>query len=366
MTGINRRQFSLLVGCGLFAPQLFASKQHLFASAARNSSGDFELIVVDNAGAVTLQHPLPARSHHVELHPHKPILAVVGRRPEQFIDLVDLQSGQLIKRVKTEAGYHFYGHAIFSPDGRYLISTENQISSGQGQITFRDSRRDFAVVRQFSSAGIGPHELKMMPDGKTLVVANGGILTHPDRGREKLNLESMQPSLAYINSASGELVEQAYLPEKLHQLSIRHIDINSEGTVAIALQYQGEKSDDVPLVAFHNRGQQIKPVRAPDHINHAMKQYCGSVRFDKSGEIVAISSPRGNLVTFWKANGEFISSVRATDGCGLAATDMAGSFLISTGRGRCYRYNVQTDKRTKLPMNGSPQINWDNHLTSFV
>lgn len=370
MTGINRRQFSLLLGCGLFAPQLLASQQvpqqqRWFSSAAQTTAGAFELIIVGSEGQTLLKHPLPARAHHVELHPFKPLLAAVGRRPEQFIDLVNLKSGHLEKRVTAEAGYHFYGHAIFSADGRYLISTENKISTGKGQIVFRDVEDNYQVVRQYSSAGIGPHELKMMPDGETLVVANGGILTHPKRGREKLNLNTMQPSLAYIDSSTGILKEQVFLPEEMHQLSIRHIDINPQGRVVIALQYQGEKYDDVPLVAFHSLGKEIELVRAPGQINNAMKQYCGSARFDRSGQIAAISSPRGDLVTFWNQHGEFLTSTRATDGCGLAAMEEDGNFLISTGRGPCYRYNAFTAEKTKLPLTGLGRVNWDNHLTSL-
>ena len=43
-----------------------------------------------------------------------------------------------------------------------------------------------------------PHEAILLADGKTLAVANGGIETHIETGREKLNLDFMQPSLALV------------------------------------------------------------------------------------------------------------------------------------------------------------------------
>ncbi len=42
-----------------------------------------------------------------------------------------------------------------------------------------------------------------MPGGRRLVVANGGLRTHPDTGRETLNPDDMSPNLALIDLATG-------------------------------------------------------------------------------------------------------------------------------------------------------------------
>ncbi|MCK0317313.1 DUF1513 domain-containing protein, partial [Salmonella sp. 15E65] len=90
---------------------------------------------------------------------------------------------------------------------------------------------------EFDSGGIGPHEVVLMPDGKTLCVANGGILTHPDYGKLELNLDTMRPSLAYIDAASGELLEKVELEPALHRLSIRHLALAADGCVWFGCQY---------------------------------------------------------------------------------------------------------------------------------
>lgn len=369
--GISRRNFTALLGSSLLGGSLFSStllasgKETLFASASQTSSGLNELLIVDKQGVLRFRHALPARSHHIAAHPQLPLLAAVGRRPETYIDIVNYESKQLVQRIQSRQGQHFYGHAIFSPDGRYLISTENQMSTGDGLIVIRNVHDNFNTIKQFSSAGIGPHELRMMPDGKTLVIANGGIHTHPEQGRAKLNLSTMQPSLAYIDSLSGKLQEQVFLTTEHHQLSIRHLDVNAQGRVGIALQYQGDTLDDMPLVAFHSQGEAIKLVKAPTPINHAMKQYCGSIRFDRSGETVAVSSPRGDLITFWKQNGDYLNSIKTTDGCGLTATSRKSCFLISTGRGRFYHYDVSTRLKKRISLELAKGTQWDNHLTNI-
>ncbi len=149
MTGINRRQFSLLLGGALISPTLLAQtgnagRAPLFASAATDRDGLHHLQMVAQDGSVLLDHLLPQRAHHVDLHPTQPWLAAVARRPGRYIDLVDYNSGALIQRVEPDAGRHFYGHAIFSADGRYLISGENNVADGQGRITVRDIQQGFS------------------------------------------------------------------------------------------------------------------------------------------------------------------------------------------------------------------------------
>jgi hypothetical protein len=139
-----------------------------------------------------------------------------------------------------------------------------------------------------------------MPDGATLVAANGGIRTHPDTERAKLNLDSMRLSLAYLDLASGRLRDAFGLAPRLHRLSIRHLAVNRDGLVAVAVQYEGSGRDRVPLVGLHDGGA-IRLLDAPAAIERRMRQYAGSVAFDRSGRMLAVSCPRGNLITFWDA-----------------------------------------------------------------
>ena len=195
------------------------------------------------------------------------------------------------------------------------------------------------------------------------MVANGGILTHPDQGRKKLNLDTMQPSLVALNLRTGKIEEQQMLAPEDHQLSIRHIDTNTRGETIIALQYQS-KEENPPLVAIHRRGQPLKLLSAPSPVDIAMKRYCGSARFDSSGRFAAVSAPRGNLITFWDLdNDSYHSMLNSPDGCGLAATGEPGEFLISTGRGICQQHNLLTGTTRRLPLAQRPA--WDNHMISL-
>lgn len=364
---IKRRRFCQLLAGTLLLPgsgmlRAAGSAAPLFTSAAQDKQGQHHLYLIDHQGAVLLDHPLPGRAHHVAVHPSRPWLACTARRPGTFIDLVDYQQGTLLQRIQAGPGRHFFGHAIFSADGEQLIATENNLSDAQGRVTLRQLNGAAAIVADLPSHGIGPHELQLIPGSNRLMVANGGIKTHPASGRDKLNLDSMQPSLVAIDLSSGQLLEQQQLPAALHQLSIRHLDCNARGETVIALQYQGGAEQQPPLVAIHRPGQTLRLLSAPEPQQQQMKQYAGSARFDLSGRYAAVSAPRGDLITFWDLHHDrYHSALKSRDGCGVSATDTAGEFLISSGRGQCTRHNLLTGLSSRLPQQVAPA--WDNHLS---
>ncbi len=365
MTGISRRRLCQLIAGALILPGLShgsaTGRQPLFASAARSQDGSYHLYLISETGELLLDHPLPERAHHTEAHPQRPWLACVARRPGTFIDIIDYREQRLVKRITADSGRHFFGHGIFSEDGRYLICTENNLADGQGRVVFRDIEQNFRIIADYPSHGIGPHELKQQPGSNTLIIANGGILTHPDQGRKKLNLDTMQPSLVRMNMADGRLLEQQFMPAELHQLSIRHIDTNRAGETVIALQYQGGAEDNPPLVAVHRPGSSLKLLAAPAPVDIAMKRYCGSARFDRTGRYAAVSAPRGDLITFWDLQqDQFHSTLRSRDGCGLAATGQDAEFLISAGTGRCMSYSLANGRKTRQSSEIKPA--WDNHM----
>jgi putative iron-regulated protein len=65
-----------------------------------------------------------------------------------------------------------------------------------------------------------------------------------------------------------------------------------------------------------------------------MRHYAGSLAFDRGGRLLAVSCPRGNLITFWDARtGDLIDHVEVIDGCGVAPVEAPGVFMVTSGRG---------------------------------
>lgn len=362
---ISRRNLikSGLLFSSLSSWQLLAQEEkpsQLFASAFSLNSQQHFFTVFNEEGKVSWQQALPDRAHAPIVHPTKALIAVVARRPGFYLDIYDIQTGSRVLRLTPEENHHFYGHGLFSADGRKLITQENHYPSGEGRIFVR-SLESGQVIQQFPSYGIGPHESSLI-DENILVIANGGLKTHPENDRRILNLDSMQANLAFISLATGELINKITLPADLHQLSIRHLDVNSKGKVALGFQYQGDEWDDVPLIATADMtSKAFELLDLPMTTKRRLKQYCGSVTFDQSGHTLAVSSPKGGIVVYWdmKTN-QFIGQHNYQDVCGISPTSNKNEFLITTGRGKRIFVNPITGDKNTLA--NTPNWRWDNHI----
>ena len=327
-----------------------------FVSCCTDKSGVHYVAAFTQQGALINQLPIPARGHQVIGIESRPGHALVfARRPGNFLLEVDFTTGTVVKQIDSVAGQHFFGHGVVTADQQYLLTSENDYDNGRGLIVVRD----LATLEQldkFDSGGIGPHELRLMPDQKTIVVANGGILTHPSEPRKKLNLDTMEPNLSYLSLADGKVLGAYELDNK--HLSIRHLDVAENGKVVVGLQYQGAKNDLTKLVVSHHGEDSLTNLIAPESIWRQMNQYTASVAIDSSANKVAVACPRGDMLTFWQLDsGEFLQSHRLSDGAGVTTSNK--TFVATNGKGQMFNANLAT-KQLIAKHSG---LKWDNHLS---
>lgn len=362
-TAIDRRTFLTLAGATLLAPGAEAASradEALFLGARQSGRG-FEAAVIDEAGRDRLVLPLQARGHSFAIDRERGRAVAFARAPGRFAVAFSLDSSGEPVAIAAEAGRHFYGHGLFTRDGRLMLATENDYDGARGVTGLYDAGSGFRRIGEFSTGGIEPHEALLMPDGRTLCAANGGIQTHPDYERVKLNLATMEPSLAYLDISTGEIVEQVKLAKELHQVSIRHMAVDAAGHVWFGCQYQGDPADRPALVGRHRRGRAIEMFPGPADVTRALDNYVGSVAVDASGTVVATSSPHGGVIAFWDAaTGRSLGTRELADGCGVAGFRRA-RLIATSGRGAIVETGPDGDT-TELTAPGSAVPAWDNHL----
>ena len=354
----SRRQFlaGLAAGAGLARTSWAAAGAPQALSAARFPDGSYRLAGLTAEGEVIFDLPLPDRGHAAAAHPHRAQAVAFARRPGDFALVIDCTTGATLAQLSAPAGRHFYGHGVFSRDGSRFFTTENDYEAAEGMIGVWDAA---TLIRlgEFPSGGVGPHDMLLHSDGHSLVVANGGIETHPQAGGAKLNIPVMAPNLSYLTQ-DGRLLEQVDLEPELHKNSIRHLAVGPEGTVGFAMQWQGGEAL-VPLLGLHRRGAAARLLTPGDTDLRAMNGYAGSAAISADGALVAITSPRGGLLQVHDMKtGALVAAHALADVCGLAA--MPDGFLFTTGEGVVGRV---TDRRVDTLARHDCQ--WDNHLVAL-
>ena len=364
-TRVSRRAF--LIGAGLTASGVgivgwrTRRQRLLFLSANHDHSERPHVGAFDDAGRVAFRLPIDLRAHAAVVHPLRNDTAVViARRPGRFLYEVDLSAGEIRRVVHSAENRHFYGHGVYSPDGRYLYTTENDFGNGFGVIGVRDADT-LAPLREIPSHGVGPHELVWLSDGQTLVVANGGIRTHPDSPREKLNIPTMAPSLTYVDASSG--TPRASYTLDNHFLSIRHLAFGRDDVIGIALQHEGPVKEAVPLVGFRRGDGPIVLASAPESLLRSLNHYTGSICLHPDTGVAAVSCPRGGQVTFWDSTtARFLTTLPIRDAGGISLSADGDCFVVTNGLGEIHTIRAARLTPVSSPVTVAGTM-WDNHLT---
>jgi len=357
-TVISRR--IIIKGLGLSAalPALLSAstggEPDAFSGAMRDRT--HWIVALDHRLQTPFILSVPGRVHGFARHPAAPDIVAFARRPGRFAIVFDRNTGEQIESIAAASGRHFYGHGVYSQDGRWLFATENAYEHGTGLIGVYDADAGYRRLGEFASGGIGPHEIARLPGSDLLVVANGGVRTHPDTGRSPLNLETMASSLAYLDGNDGALLAQYSLPG-WSQLSIRHLSVDRTGLVALGMQHRGPQNQRPPLLATHRLGQAIVPLPLPAALSDGTDNYIGSVAIDPRGRQLFASAPRGDRLFEITLADNAVSAVSLADCCGLRVDGRQA--LVSTGQGELIRrdyHGIGSNRQV------SDEYQWDNHL----
>lgn len=339
---------------------------------------DFSVVGINKSRQVVWQTQLPERVHDIVVQNFLPAidiekasesvqhLVVMGRRPSEHFWIIDCSSGELLHTIQAETNRHFYGHACYSLNGTLLYVTENNIENFNGLIGVYDVAKDYEKVDEFATYGIGPHELILHPDGQMLVVANGGIKTER-ASREELNLDSMQPSLVYLSLKAGEEGKVLQQVEPYHnQMSVRHISAikegNLRGTIAIGIQFQGEKHLNMPLVLTHQFGDKKFTEYKTNNDEASWRQfhhYIASVGVNSATNLICATSPIGGCVSvFDMINQRMIDTIKIADCAGVST--YGNGFIVSDGQGGLTVLDIKNGKLVADTVTLS--MAFDNHM----
>ncbi|RDL49219.1 hypothetical protein BLJAPNOD_00316 [Ensifer sp. M14] len=348
---IDRRNFIKMAGAAwvatLGARGAFALERAdaVFASAFMAPDGRYGVATLTEAGEIVERTVLPARAHGMAHSAASKRMVAFARRPGTYAMILSTDGSAAPVVIAAAEGRHFYGHGCFSADGRLLYATENDFAANRGMIGIYDGSKHFARVGEFPTYGIGPHDMTLSVDGRMLAIANGGIETHPDFGRTKLNLDHMEPSLTLVDTETGALVQKHTLPADLSRLSTRHVGIGPKGEIWFACQYEGARDDLPPLVGHFSPGEDLAFVSLPDSTTEALANYVGAIAVNRNEGLIGLTSPKGGIaVTLDARSGVVLRQEHVTDAAGVAAADHGFAVSSYDGRFRDHENPVAWDQ----------------------
>jgi len=321
----------------------------VFGSAFMTADGGHGAALLDEEGQILAKVELPSRGHEVVFSPGNKAV-VFARRPGTFAVAFSTDRSLGPVAFASPPQRHFYGHGAFSVDGTLLYATENDFENARGVIGIYDATDGFRRLGEFATHGIGPHDILL--SGDTIVVANGGLETHPDFGRTKLNVATMRPSLVFLDRRDGTLMGRHTLPDDLSKVSLRHMVEDAQGRLFIAGQHEGNPARIVPLLARWHADTGLETLPVADTAIARLNGYIGSIAINQ--DQLAVSSPKSGVMLQVSINDP--SKVKMTShklvcglvarGTGFAATSLAGTMRFTGGETR------------------NTSIAWDNHLSA--
>lgn len=307
---------------------------------------------------------VPMRAHGCAIHPHDSMRVLYfARRPGTQAFALDRKTNQVRTLFTTPRGRHLAGHGVFSRDGAWLYTPEHDYENIRGVIAVRDART-FEITDELDTRGIDPHEVLLSGDGSKLIVANGGILTHPRSYREKLNIPTMDPSLCVLDAATGTCLEQWRLPD--HLLSIRHLALMKDGAVAVGLQYEGAPEAAPSVAALYRPTSGLELLAIPDAARAHMHGYVASIAVSDAADAIAAACPYGKGLACWSAStGTFIDFIDAAETYGVSRL-ADGSLIASQRDGTVFALANGRSRSRFVTLDRESPIRWDDHWTSVV
>lgn len=330
----------------------------LLLSARDDADGKHYAVGYRLDGKQVFATEVAQRCHDIINHPELPLAVFIARRPGTQSYLIDLRSGQLLQTIESQPDRHFYGHAVIHKDGEWLYATENDTRDpGRGVLgvyRFVDQRLEHAG--EIPTHGIGPHQVSWMPDGETLIVANGGIRTEAE-SRVEMNLDAMEPSLVLMKR-DGTLLSKELLSQQMN--SVRHLAVASDGTIVAGQQFMGDSTTLADLLAIKRPGQPFQAFAVAEEQLRSMNHYTASVAIHDELRLVALTAPRANRFFIWDLDSAALKLDASMPDCaGVGA--VANGFVVTSGQGRCRFYDCRQASLQPKPLE-LPSAFWDNHL----
>lgn len=163
-----------------------------------------------------VQAVLPAFAHDVKIAPDRSVGVLCGFEERDQVAF-DPQTLDMVAKAPVFAeGWRGGGHAVYLDGGRMVALSERApmrplgaegLEAHYGRVTLRDAAT-LRLRESYSTYGVDPHDIRLIENGRYLVVANYGSL--PKQGRKELSVprDVTEACVTIVDMASGKLLDK--------------------------------------------------------------------------------------------------------------------------------------------------------------
>lgn len=295
--------------------------------------------------------------HGIAFDPRDSHRAAIFEKKGPGACIIDLQARQITTSIPTSTTRRFYGHGAFSADGSLLYATETCLDRDlAGVLVVRDAQT-FVELGTLPTYGAAPHDCRLIHEGKTMVVANGG---------GDLNTPGSAPAcVTYIDLASGKLLQRVKLSSP--RINAGHIDVTAAADlVIVSAPRDGMKDPNNQLgaVSLRTKARALKTLSEPKAVVSRMRGETLSVVINESTRVALTTHPLGDCVSIWHLDtASCLGTLDLKEPRGVALTLDGKWYLIShreAGSIRLSAFCAQTAQ--PLPFFVDPSYLTGSHL----
>lgn len=221
----------ILNGHGLDAP--VKTNEQYYINTPKNETG---LMIVSLEDRSYHFLTAPCKGHEIVLNPTDRSIIFSASKWGQEAYLADFEKKKLLKTFKTHRpSLLFFGHAVFSSNGKTLYCSMHDHQTNTGLISVRDAYT-LNEIEQIPTEGIEPHQIKWKLQDKVLSVLNDR--TSPMRSPKN------NSSLSLID------VEKKVLIDSLSFKQDRYAHFSIIGDMGIACRSSGKEHPEKLMSSF--------------------------------------------------------------------------------------------------------------------
>ena len=320
-----------------------------------NGKMSFVLCLFDLDGPGSRSIDMDFFGHGLALDPRAPGRAVMFEKKGPGCCELDLRAGSVLRPISTSKERAFYGHGAFSRDGAVLFATENNLDTKDGLICVRDART-FRELGQFPTYGKSPHDCHLIDEGRTLAITNGGSAVGEKEGA---------PSVTFVDARSEKLLEK--LEFRSPRINAGHLAITKKrDLVTISAPRDGLPKTEKGGVTLRVGNGPFVTMSEPAEVVERMIGESLSLCVDEPSQVVGVTNPDGNVVTFWDLTRQrFVKRLELPAPRGLTKTLDEEYLVLSYGAGTLTLVEPSTlepvshRRVDKSTLSGSHIFNWD-------